>query len=196
MCAGQAIGLTLSEITEIAAFRDRDEEPCSELVAAMERRLSEIDARIRELTSLREQLADVLKAAHEPEFANYPPSTTYGLLRSMLAICEPSRPGSRPEPMDVGEIRLHRDGDFAVYPAPEGSGHRPLGQEPPRCALIRHADCRARCQVRGAPRRTRSPSRSPPPAGRRTPDGRAGPSGGHRHRGLCPRTRSCLRTRS
>jgi MerR family transcriptional regulator, copper efflux regulator len=78
--AGQAIGLTLLELSEIAAFRDRGEEPCSELVALMQRRLGEVEERIGELTRLRSQLADLVAAAHALDLEDCPPALMYGLL--------------------------------------------------------------------------------------------------------------------
>jgi DNA-binding transcriptional MerR regulator len=92
--AGQAIGLTLLELSEIAAFRDRGEEPCTELVALMERRLGEVDERIRELSQLRTQLAQLVAAARMLDLADCPPATMYELLR----------PGAQPQVGTVQEI--------------------------------------------------------------------------------------------
>ena len=78
--AGQAMGLTLLELAEIAAFRDRGEQPCTELVALMERRLGDVDGRIRELSRLREQLAELVVAAHSLDLDDCPPALMYELL--------------------------------------------------------------------------------------------------------------------
>ena len=86
--AGQAIGLTLLELSEIAAFRDRGEEPCTELIALMERRLGEVDGRIRELSTLRAQLAELVAVARTLDLADCPPATMYELVQ----------PGGQPGP--------------------------------------------------------------------------------------------------
>lgn len=54
--ASQAVGLTLGEIREVIAFRDRGESPCSHVLALLERRSSELSRRIREMRSLRAEL--------------------------------------------------------------------------------------------------------------------------------------------
>jgi DNA-binding transcriptional MerR regulator len=80
--AGQAIGLTLLELSEIAAFRDRGEQPCTELVALMARRLGEVDDRIRGLSQLRGQLADLVIAARALDLEDCPPATMYELVQA------------------------------------------------------------------------------------------------------------------
>ncbi|MBA3743973.1 heavy metal-responsive transcriptional regulator [Sporichthya sp.] len=78
--AGQAVGLTLTELAEITAFRDRGEAPCGELVALMEHRMVEVEHRINELDQLRRDLAVLLDAAHAHNLDDCPPATMYGLL--------------------------------------------------------------------------------------------------------------------
>jgi DNA-binding transcriptional MerR regulator len=78
--AGQAIGLTLVELAEITAFRDRGEAPCGELVALMERRLAEVEQRLEELTRLRHDLGVLVAAAHARDLRECPPAAMYGLL--------------------------------------------------------------------------------------------------------------------
>jgi MerR family transcriptional regulator, copper efflux regulator len=78
--AGQAIGLTLVELAEITAFRDRGEAPCAELLALMQRRLTEIEARLDELQQLRRDLSLLVAAAHARDLDDCPPATMYGLL--------------------------------------------------------------------------------------------------------------------
>lgn len=80
--AGQAIGLTLLELSEIAAFRDRGEEPCTELVALMVRRLGQVAGRIRELSRLRAQLAELVTAARALDLEDCPPATMYELVQA------------------------------------------------------------------------------------------------------------------
>jgi DNA-binding transcriptional MerR regulator len=61
----QRLGLTLGEIKEILAVRDRGERPCSYLAEVIDQRVREIDERLRELrllkgelTQLRERMAE------------------------------------------------------------------------------------------------------------------------------------------
>jgi MerR family transcriptional regulator, copper efflux regulator len=54
--SAQAVGLTLGEIREVIAFRDRGESPCAHVLALLERRSSELSRRISEMESLRAEL--------------------------------------------------------------------------------------------------------------------------------------------
>jgi MerR family copper efflux transcriptional regulator len=54
--AAQAIGLTLGEIREILAYRDRGEIPCAHVVDLITRRAAQIDAQITELEAMRADL--------------------------------------------------------------------------------------------------------------------------------------------
>lgn len=59
--AAQAVGLTLGEIRQVVALRERGQTPCTHVVELLEQRASEIDQRITELHRLRgelRQLAD------------------------------------------------------------------------------------------------------------------------------------------
>jgi DNA-binding transcriptional MerR regulator len=78
--AGQAIGLTLVELAEITAFRDHGDAPCAELLALMERRLAEIEARLDELQQLRRDLTVLVAAARARDLDDCPPAIMYGLL--------------------------------------------------------------------------------------------------------------------
>lgn len=61
--AAQALGLTLGEICEVVAFRDRGETPCAHVLALVERRRGELVDRIQEMERLRVELdALVLRA--------------------------------------------------------------------------------------------------------------------------------------
>jgi MerR family copper efflux transcriptional regulator len=54
--AAQAIGLTLGEIRQVIAFRDRGQTPCEHVAALLQRRAAELEARIAELQQLRGEL--------------------------------------------------------------------------------------------------------------------------------------------
>lgn len=52
----QRLGLSLDEIKEIIAFRDRGEQPCGYVADVLQRQVTDLDARIREMRSLRDEL--------------------------------------------------------------------------------------------------------------------------------------------
>ena len=54
--AAQAVGLTLGEIRETIAFREHGEPPCTNVLALIEQRSSELTERIAELETLRADL--------------------------------------------------------------------------------------------------------------------------------------------
>ena len=54
--AAQAVGLTLGEIRQVMALRERGETPCTHVVGLLERRATEIDRRIAEMERLRGEL--------------------------------------------------------------------------------------------------------------------------------------------
>jgi MerR family copper efflux transcriptional regulator len=69
----QAAGLTLGEIREIIAFRDRGETPCALVLELVERRRGELDARIQELQDLRVELDRLAVRAQTLDPADCPP---------------------------------------------------------------------------------------------------------------------------
>jgi MerR family transcriptional regulator, copper efflux regulator len=54
--AAQAVGLTLGEIRQVVALRERGETPCTHVVELLERRANEIEQRIAEMQRLRGEL--------------------------------------------------------------------------------------------------------------------------------------------
>lgn len=52
----QRLGLSLDEIKEIIAFRDRGEQPCSYVAEILQRQVTDLDGRIREMRTLRDEL--------------------------------------------------------------------------------------------------------------------------------------------
>lgn len=61
--AAQAIGLSLGEIREVIALRDRGETPCEHVVGLIRRRADEIDAKIAELELIRSELQRLARRA-------------------------------------------------------------------------------------------------------------------------------------
>lgn len=57
--AAQRLGLTLGEIKEVLAFRDRGQRPCGYVGALIEQHLAEIDDRMRELRALKRELGEL-----------------------------------------------------------------------------------------------------------------------------------------
>ena len=54
--SAQAVGLTLGEIREILAYRDRGETPCAHVHELIRRRATQIDRQIAQLESMRTEL--------------------------------------------------------------------------------------------------------------------------------------------
>ncbi len=55
----QRLGLSLDEIAEIIAFRDRGQQPCDYVAELLARQVRQLDDRIREMRALRAQLKDL-----------------------------------------------------------------------------------------------------------------------------------------
>jgi DNA-binding transcriptional MerR regulator len=61
--AAQGVGLSLGEIREVIAMRDRGEVPCGHVLKLIRRRAGELDERIAEMQALRDQLAQLARRA-------------------------------------------------------------------------------------------------------------------------------------
>lgn len=61
--AAQSIGLSLGEIREVIALRDRGETPCEHVVDLVRRRAEEIETQIAELESVRADLNRLVRRA-------------------------------------------------------------------------------------------------------------------------------------
>lgn len=59
----QSLGLSLDEIAEVLAFRDRGEAPCTYVRAVLEEKAAGIDRQIRELEHLRTELQRLARKA-------------------------------------------------------------------------------------------------------------------------------------
>lgn len=78
--AAQAVGLTLGEIREVIAFRERGEVPCSHVLELILHHAAEVDRRIAELQHLRADLDRLARRARELDSANCPESVVCHLL--------------------------------------------------------------------------------------------------------------------
>jgi MerR family copper efflux transcriptional regulator len=63
--AAQALGLTLGEVRQIIAFRDRGTAPCAHVTELLQRHATDLDARVRELQQLRNAASDQDGHAHQ-----------------------------------------------------------------------------------------------------------------------------------
>ena len=52
----QRLGLTLAEISEILAFREREERPCDYVLGVLDRQVADLDRRMAEMAQLRREL--------------------------------------------------------------------------------------------------------------------------------------------
>ncbi len=71
--AAQAVGLTLGEIREVVALRDRGETPCAHVLDLLRERAAEVDRRIAELQRLRGELAKLARRARSLDPADCAP---------------------------------------------------------------------------------------------------------------------------
>ncbi|MHB8293359.1 MAG: heavy metal-responsive transcriptional regulator [Acidimicrobiales bacterium] len=78
--ASQAFGLSLGEIREIAAYRDRGEVPCAHVLALLRRHGEEIDERIAELRHARSVLDGLATRARELRPEDCSPSSVCHLI--------------------------------------------------------------------------------------------------------------------
>jgi DNA-binding transcriptional MerR regulator len=63
----QRLGLTLDEIREVLAFRERGEQPCRYVLEAVHRQTQEIDRQVRELLEVRDELEQLTARAEEAD---------------------------------------------------------------------------------------------------------------------------------
>ena len=61
----QRLSLSLAEISEILAFRDRGERPCGYVMGVLDRQVADLELRIAELTALRSELVRLKARADE-----------------------------------------------------------------------------------------------------------------------------------
>jgi len=82
--ASQAVGLSLGEIRQVVALRDRGETPCDHVYRLLQRRTAELDERINELQALRRDLQALTKRARRLDPANCDPRGVCHLIQSSV----------------------------------------------------------------------------------------------------------------
>ena len=78
--AGQAMGLTLAQLRDVLGIRDRGEAPCAHVAELIDRRIGEIDQRIRDLRRLRKDLTALAETATDFDPAHCPPESVCRIL--------------------------------------------------------------------------------------------------------------------
>jgi DNA-binding transcriptional MerR regulator len=78
--AAQAVGLTLGEIREVIAFRERGDVPCGRVLDLILHHAAEVDRRIAELQRLRADLDRLARRARTLDPADCPESVVCHLL--------------------------------------------------------------------------------------------------------------------
>ena len=84
--AAQAVGLTLGEIRQVVALRERGQTPCTHVVALLDRRADEIGQRIAELQNLEGDLRRLAARAQALNPADCDP-------QRVCHVIAPRRPG-------------------------------------------------------------------------------------------------------
>jgi len=82
--AGQAVGLSLGEIRQVVALRDRGETPCDHVYRLLQRRTADLDERIDELQALRRDLRALTKRARRLDPADCDPGGVCHLITSSV----------------------------------------------------------------------------------------------------------------
>ena len=63
--SAQAAGLTLAEVRQIIAIRERNGPPCAHVTALLEQHLRDLDARVNELTAMRADVHQMVKRSRK-----------------------------------------------------------------------------------------------------------------------------------
>ncbi len=63
--SGRSMGLTLGEVREVLAFREREEPPCAYVTETLASRAREIESRIAELTRFKRELDVLLERSRQ-----------------------------------------------------------------------------------------------------------------------------------
>lgn len=73
--AGQAVGLTLRQLSQVLQIRDGGESPCQHVIQLLDTRIRDVDQRIEELRALRQDLVGMRRSASDLDPADCPPES-------------------------------------------------------------------------------------------------------------------------
>ncbi len=73
--AGQAVGLTLRELSQVLNIRDQGEAPCRHVAELIDERISEVDQSLKDLRALRRDLVGLREHADEIDPAECAPES-------------------------------------------------------------------------------------------------------------------------
>jgi DNA-binding transcriptional MerR regulator len=73
--ASQSIGLTLAEVRNLLRIRDEGVSPCTAAIELLDQHLLEIKRRIRELTGLKKNIAELRAKASSLDASDCPPES-------------------------------------------------------------------------------------------------------------------------
>ncbi len=91
--AGQAVGLSLGEIRQVVALRDRGEPPCDHVYRLLRRRTAELNERINELRGLSRELQALTKRALRLDPADCNPRGVCHMIASTVEAGKGQRDG-------------------------------------------------------------------------------------------------------
>ena len=80
--SAQALGLSLAEIAEVLRIRDHQGPPCSYVAELLDTHIGALDARIKELTALRDELRARHPLGSAPDPARCPPDQVCYLIEA------------------------------------------------------------------------------------------------------------------
>ena len=101
--AAQAVGLTLAEIREIIAFRERGETPCAHVLAVIDQRHAQLGHRIKELQRLRRELRALAERGRRLDPADCTDTPVCQIISATTST--PTRATTRPPGRKPGDVR-------------------------------------------------------------------------------------------
>lgn len=80
--AGQAVGLTLSDLGQVLQIRDRGDSPCRHVTELLDTRIQDVDERIEDLQKLRQNLTSLRDQSTDLDSADCPPETVCHIINT------------------------------------------------------------------------------------------------------------------
>lgn len=101
----QRLGLPLTDIKEIIAFRERGEPPCGYVLSVLARQASELDQRIAELVRLRDELRALHASAQQLPIGD---GCYCGVIEHADTLTQGGSPTAAPTPNGGTSANTHR----------------------------------------------------------------------------------------